>query len=53
MSATARVALPIRVYCSSSETAISTATPSRATAVSFGVSRIGPISHGSTAAYCE
>jgi hypothetical protein len=51
--ATARVALPIRVYCRSSETTTRTATPTAATITSFGVMSNGPTVQGFTAAYCE
>ena len=46
LSATARVALPIRVYCSSAVVTSSAAMASTKTTTSLGVISSGPISHG-------
>jgi hypothetical protein len=53
LSATARVALPIRVYCRSAVVANSADIAIRKTATSLGVTSSGPISQGVTAEYCE
>ncbi len=53
LSATARVALPIRVYWSSAVVPNSASMATTKTTTSFGVISSGPISQGLTAEYCE